>query len=132
MKYLPLAILAVALPAWANGPKTTPQAEANAEAYASADGGSVGPVSTGTLSNSVRAFSLSGPVTQVQAADCWVPGKGRKRSWSILWGLVSVSGTLERDEDCWAEYVRQQAFARSKVEQELSQRRAAEQPELAK
>lgn len=61
------------------------------------------------MSNSY--LSLIGNITQPQPHNCFVPAKGKGRSWNVFY-LVSTSGLLALDPDCWAEYKAQNEHTR--------------------
>ena len=62
-----------------------------------------------------RYYSLAGTITQPQPHNCFVPKKGRGRSWSALWGMVQTSGLVELDPEgpCWVEYKAQNEHIRA-------------------
>lgn len=115
------ALLALAGAAFATDSKIAPPwthdagAEASARASSAATGGDAQATggNVGAIDSSSQSFALWGSVTQVQAADCFVPAKRFGRSQSYLWGVFSHSGILERDEACWAEYTAQREHARA-------------------
>lgn len=65
-------------------------------------------VSASTAANSLSGtsnnyLSLIGNITQPQPHNCFVPAKGKGRSFDLLF-IFRTSGLLALDSDCWDEY----------------------------
>ena len=72
-----------------------------------------------------KAVALAGTSPNpAQAVGCYIPKKKLGRGWSALWGIVSTSAILERDEACIQDLKDQREYELAKIRAETQFERA--------
>jgi hypothetical protein len=87
-------------------------AEATSTNYNNSGGGQASSNLYSTDNSTAIGLGMAAAESVRIAPQCWRPARGFfKRPIGVL--FVTVGGTVERDEECWAEYVKQAEHQRA-------------------